>query len=158
MASSPSRTIRSGFTRLACMNARCVRRMSFGSSSSIRIVKSVACMDPLAFLQFNPEPASRPAVGLDPAGTVHARHRLANHRQSDAGARIVLLPVQSLENPEDSVLVLGQDADAVVLEPDPHFLPPRLGPDHDLRRNLFLNELERIADDVQDDLGQSQTI
>src|SRR5687767_4319519 len=66
--------------------------------------------------QFYPKRASMPIARLDPHAPAHALHAAADDGQADARAGELFKAVQALEDVEDALVVLGSDADAVVLD------------------------------------------
>src|SRR3954449_11866882 len=104
-----------------------------------------------AGVRVQPDPA---AVPLDD---------LLAHRQADAGPGELVLAVQTLEDHEDALAVLGLDADAVVAAAE-QVLGRRAvvgalllhGQAHGGR--LFTAELDRIADEVLEQSGEERLL
>src|SRR3954451_6906162 len=90
------------------------------------------------------------ALRPDPA-TVLLDDALAD-RKPDAGARIVLLAVEPVERLEDALGLSRVHADAIVGDREDRRVPLDLGADADDR--IALGELERVADQVEEDLTE----
>ena len=80
-------------------------------------------------------------------------HNLLADGQSDARARIPLPPMQTLKHPEDSLDVVGLNADTVVSHAKGPFQVVRRGGYVDSRRHLFA-EFDSVADQVLDELNE----
>jgi hypothetical protein len=72
-------------------------------------------------------------LGFNPEAAVVAFENPAADSQTDAGAGILLAPVETLEDPEDAVVVAGFDADAVVAHAEEPFGGCLLDRDADAR-------------------------
>ena len=66
--------------------------------------------------------------------------------------------VQPLEGQEDPFLVLGGDADAVVLDDHPDALPPPLRADADPRLDARGRELQRVRQQIRQDLVEERAV
>src|SRR5580704_9537995 len=83
---------------------------------------------------------------------------LAAHSKSDAGARVGSPVVQPLEDHEDTIRVLGLDADSVVgdrEQPEAVVLPVHRDPDD---RRAVPTELDRVADQVLEERRQQREL
>src|ERR1051326_1926408 len=78
--------------------------------------------------------------------------------QADAGALVNSASVQALEHRENAVGVLFLEADAVVADDDVHAAVAVLAADLDARRHALAVELQRVADEVLQELAHLQRI
>src|SRR5256714_2794295 len=155
-ASTPSAATCRLLRTRASRNGSRVRRASPGLSSTNRISIGTA----LELISRLPDCGQRererraPArLGLDPDPAAVALHDLFADREPDARTRVLVLPVQPLENDEDALEVLGIDPDAVVADvKHPLAVVP-------LRRNPNLRrarpaELEGVREQIQEQVLQ----
>src|SRR5690242_7459805 len=98
----------------AFSNALRVSRASSGLSSTSRTVDSWALIPRLFTGELDPEPRALAQGGIDAGPAPHLLHAFADDSKTDAGAGVGLAAVQTLEDVEDPLLVLGGDTDAVV--------------------------------------------
>src|SRR2546430_1702399 len=120
-ASTPSNTTCRLFRTFASRRASCVKRASPGLSSTNRISIGTApeVISSLADRgQREKERGALARLRLDPDAAAVALDDLLADREPDPRARVLVLPVQPLENDEDPLEVLRVDADAVVPHAD----------------------------------------
>src|SRR5207344_1466513 len=98
-----------------------------------------------ARLRFHPDAASVPLRDL-----------LAD-READAGAWVLVAPVQPFEGREDPLRVLRIDADCVVLHREAPAFVGLLDADVHAR-GLLVAELQRVADEVLEELDELRRI
>src|SRR5689334_3923546 len=104
--------------RLALRKARWISRTSFGSSSTSRVVgcdrSLTACFFLLAngwrLVQLDPEAAALARRRLHPNTSAHPLGGPSDDREADAGAGILLDAMQALEDPENTIVVFGRNA------------------------------------------------
>src|SRR5579884_527116 len=98
-------------------------------------------------------------LGLGPDAAAVALDDLAADGQADAGAGVLLLRVQPLEDDEDALQVLRVDADAVVTNPEQPLAAPRRAAGADVdHRPGGAAELQRVADQVLEQLHQLRRV
>src|SRR3954471_14877413 len=94
--------------------------------------------------QFQPEFAALTEAGFNPDLPPHTLHRLPHYGQADAGAFIFMFMGGALEHSKNAFLILQGNADAVILQPKPHFGIARFGPNSDYWKHARRNKLYRI--------------
>lgn len=107
----------------------------------------------LGTCEFDPEPAAYSKCRLDPTASAHALGSFLDDSQTNPGARVGFFTVKPLEHVEDTGLVFGRDADAVVLNPQPHAVAFAAGANANLPMFLGFPELCGIADQIGKDLA-----
>src|SRR5690348_11481519 len=136
----------------ALAKARRISRTSLASSSTSRMAVLLAVIHRLHLRKFDPEPAALPRLRFDAHAPAHALHAFAHDREADAGAGKLVRRVEALEHPEDPLVMLRRDPDAVVLYPYAHTAIPLFGADAHLGRTVGRHELDRIAQQVGEHL------
>src|SRR5947208_15730283 len=92
--------------------------------------------------------------GLHPDAPAVALDHLLDDRQADPGSRVLALVVQALEHHEDALEVLRLDADAVVAHREFPFRALVGGAHVHGGRGIGLAELQRVADQVLEQLRE----
>src|SRR5690606_13835239 len=96
-------------------------------------------------------------LGVQPDPAAVELHDLLAHRQSDAGAAVLVPGAQPLEDDEDPLGVLRVDADAVVGAAEDPLVA--LAPGADVHPGVALAaELDRVAHQVEEDLGEQGAV
>jgi len=85
----------------------------------------------------------------------HAFHGLGHEGQTDAGARNLVLSVQTLEHAEDAVVVLHVEALSVVGDAQVNLIVLLNGRDPDVRWPVGGRELQGVVQQVAQDHGQA---
>src|SRR5205823_2807122 len=98
----------------ALAKARRIRMTSLASSSTSRM--AVPLIHCLRLREIDPESAAAARRRLHAHPPAHALDAFAHDRQPDARAGVVLRRVEPLEHPEDPLVMLRRDPDAVVLD------------------------------------------
>src|SRR5579859_6821115 len=106
----------------ACVNARRMSSTSLSSSSTSSIAVPLPLMPILRQREFDPEAAALPRRRLDAGTATHPLRPFADDREPDPRSGILIRSVQPLEDAKHPFVMLGRDADAVVLHPEPQ--PP----------------------------------
>src|SRR5207249_492349 len=97
--------------------------------------------------QLNPKAAACAQGGFQAHAPSHAFDPLAHNGQADTGPAVGR-SVKALKDAEDPSVMLGGDADAVILQPQADGVRPFLGPKADLRPHLQGDKTQGIAQQI----------
>src|SRR5215471_14540014 len=104
------------------------------SSSSTRSIDLVIRRDSF---QLDPESAAALGFGFNSDAPSHALSGFAHDRQPDPGAFVFVTGVDSFKDPKNSTQIFLLYPNSIVLEPDPHLVVERLGPDPHARNGAW---------------------
>src|SRR5256885_6163573 len=153
-ASTPSSTTCRLFRTFASRNASFVSRASPGLPSTGRIWVGTGAISSL--VDWGEREVKRRALlrcGLHPDPAAVTLHNLLADGEPQARARVLVLPMQALEDDEDPLEVLWVDADPVVPHAEQPLPVASLCREPDLERSGPA-ELERVGDQVQEHVLQ----
>src|SRR5438477_9968699 len=117
MACSPSVTTCSGFANCTRAKARCVSATSFESSSTSKMLPLLRSILHPRRRKLDPEARAFPRLRLDTDTAAHPLGAAPHDREADAGARIHLSTVQTLQYAKDVRMIPRVDAGPIVLDP-----------------------------------------
>src|SRR5437764_4165293 len=120
-------------------------------------IGAVIVVSPLV-RQLEPERASLAWLGFDAHPAAHRFHTPDDDRQADPGAWKGLGGMEPFEDPEDPLVILRRDAEAVVPHPQPDERLSLLGLDADLRRTAWRHVLQRIAHQIGNDVNERRPV
>src|SRR3954469_2622249 len=159
ISSSPSLTVWKSFTRWCSRNASRVFIRSSSSSSAIRMVSGFpVIVSSLACGKIDQEGGAAPGLAPGRDLPAVALDDLAADRESHAGALVSPTFVQPLEELEDPIHVLLIESDSVVGDREVHETVGRRRFEPHHRRLLRFAKLERVADQVLQELSHLQRV
>src|SRR5881409_3603566 len=112
------------------------------------LILSDSLWSPLALPQFNPKLAPLARLGFKIHLPAHAFDRFAHNSQADAGPFVFGGGVNPIEHAENPLIMLPRDADAVVLEIDPHMRIAWFGPNPDPRLDSRRDKFDGVVQEI----------
>src|SRR4051812_35011473 len=89
---------------------------------------------------------------------MHPFHAFLHDRQAHASAGINIRCMKALEHAENSSLMFGWDADAIVLDPNANKIAPQFAPDIHVLLGPWLYKFESVAEQVAQDKFQCRRV
>src|SRR5262249_20631605 len=117
-----------------------------------------SCFSFLNFRKRENERAASAVRGLDPDPSAMAVDHLLAYREADPGTGVFIPGMQPLEHHEDTLEVLLLDADTVVGDRKTPFAFQVLEADVDAHRLVLLPELDRVADQILEELRELRVV
>ena len=91
--------------------------------------------------KLEPETTAFAGFGFDPHVSPHSLGGFLDNGKADARAGISFVSIETFEEAENPIAVLGLDADAIVLDANAHGIVSPLGPKPNVRVGLGRNKL-----------------
>src|SRR4029453_10404696 len=157
IASSPSVATWSSFATFPMRRVSAVRRISPGLSSTSKIwigLLSSAIWSLRGIRDGEAEYASSTGGSIDPDPAAQPLHRPLTDRESQPCAGVLAEAMEALEGREDPFGVHGIDPDAVILHRETPVLARSCGREAYARNYVKRRELQRIGDEVLEDLSE----
>src|SRR5688572_9438936 len=96
--------------------------------------------------QLHPKSAALARFRFNPDEPAHTCDSLAHDGEANAGATISAFGMDALENAEHPLLGFFRDANAVILEPQPHLAVDRLAPKANFRLSPGRDEFHGVVE------------